>query len=193
VVIAAGGASSRLGVFKPLAQLRGRPLISYALDCASKAATSVYVLLNNQSQANRLMGLISDSGATVIFDNGKLPFPCSFVGSMAQVDEEVIFLMGCDTPFLDSRLPRLLLSRIGSSGAAVPVWLNGYAEPMMALYVKSRLPLSGTNSSMISILQAMDASFIKIADLGLDPTSFLNINSPSDLRVAETKLFRNMK
>jgi len=177
-------------VFKPLAQLGGRPLISYALDCASRAATSTYVLLKSQSQADRLQGIISGFSASVILDNITLSFPSSLVWSMRQVSEDMIFLMGCDTPFLDSRLPRLLLSRIGSSGAAVPAWPNGYAEPMMALYLRSRLPLGYAIPNMRSILQAMGACFVKIVDLGLDPESFLNINSPSDLRVAERKLLK---
>jgi len=133
------------------------------------------------------MGIVNSFGASIIFDSEHLPFPGSLVGSLAQVDEGTLFLMGCDTPFLDSRLPELLLPRLGSSGAAVPVWPNGYAEPMTALYLKSRLPSGNAIHSMRSLLLTMGASFIKIADLGVDPESFLNINSPSDLREAEAK------
>ena len=187
-VIAAGGSSARLGTFKPLAELGGRPLISYALDCASRAAPTVYLLVNSPPQAERLMRAIGGYRASFIFDRGHLPFPGSLAASLAQVDEEVIFLMGCDTPFLDSRLPRLLLPRMGSCGAAVPVWPNGYAEPMAALYLRSRLPTGGAAPSMRSFLQAMGPTFVKIADLGVDPASFLNVNRPSDLRDAEAKL-----
>jgi len=54
VVIAAGGASTRFGSFKPLAMLNGKPLISYTLDFASCVSKNVYVLLNNTSQAAKL-------------------------------------------------------------------------------------------------------------------------------------------
>lgn len=184
VVIAAGGASTRLGEFKPLANLNGRPLISYAMDCASRASSRVYLLLNNRSQYDCIREAVRHLRAVVIYDRKASSFPCSLMQSMAQVQEEVLFLMGCDTPFLDSRLPQLLLSRLGSSSAVAPLWPNGYIEPMTALYLKSDLPLSRVFSSMKSMVLAMNTSLVKIADLGLNPDSFMNINSPSDLQVA---------
>jgi molybdopterin-guanine dinucleotide biosynthesis protein A len=74
----------------------------------------------------------------------------------------------------------------------VPVWPNGYAEPMTALYMKSRLPLGPNIPSMRSMLEAMEACFVDVNSLGVDLDSFLNINSPSDLKAAETRLKQRM-
>jgi len=188
VIIAAGGASTRLGEFKPLAWLGDRPLISYALDCAFDISPRVYVLLNSRPQADRLSGIMRGSDASIIFDRGTLPFPGSLPESMAQVEEEMLFLMGCDTPFLDNRLPHLLLPKLKGCGAVVPVWPNGYAEPMAALYLKSHLPLGKIIPNLKSLALAMNAIFIEIATLGIEPASFFNINRPSDFELAETML-----
>jgi hypothetical protein len=59
---------------------------------------------------------------------------------------------------------------------------------MAALYLKSRLPLDNVVPTMKSLVLAMEATFVKIADLGVDPESFFNINTHSDFKVAETML-----
>jgi molybdopterin-guanine dinucleotide biosynthesis protein A len=93
-------------------------------------------------------------------------------------------MMGCDMPFLDPRLPYLLLEKIGRSGAAIPSWPNGFVEPLTGLYRRSCLP-SATVLSLRELVGVMGAVLIPVYELGLDRESFFNINTPEDFLMAE--------
>lgn len=186
-VILAGGRSSRLGTFKPIVKLAGRPLISYAIEIAV-FTSKPYVLVSSHEQSEMIRGVIGERRATIINEPKETVRPFRFIAALSTIPEDLIFLMGCDTPFLDPRLPTLLLQHIGDSSAVVPVWSNGYLEPLAALYRKE--PLSEINSatSFREILAKIDAKTVSIETLGVRPESFFNINTPSDLRKAQTML-----
>jgi len=184
VVVVAVGESTRLGTFKPLAILKGRTLISYALNIAFTASPHVYLLLKNPEQEFLLKDELSGRGVKIILEPPKgPPYPASLTMCLSGVSEDLIFLMGCDTPMLNPSLPRLLQDRMGPSSATVPVWPNGYVEPLAALYRKSSLPKNEVNN-MRKLLELMKAKLVKIEDLGVHPTSFFNINSKEDLDIA---------
>lgn len=184
VVVVAGGESTRLGTFKPLAPFKGRPLISWILDIAFEVSPNVYILLKNPEQASMLKDALSGRGAKTILEPPEGPtYPASLTRCLSEVSENLIFLMGCDTPLLDPKLPRLLQDRMGSSSAAVPVWPNGYVEPLAALYRKCSLPQDEVKN-MRELLRIMEAKLVKIEDLGVKPASFFNINSKEDLELA---------
>lgn len=185
VVVVAGGASARLGTFKPLATLKGRPLISWTLDIAFEISPSVYLLLKDSEQEPLLRDAMSGRSVKIIIEpSDGTPYPASLSRCLSAVSEDLIFLMGCDTPMLDPRLPGLLQDRMGSSSAAVPVWPNGYIEPLAALYRRSSLPQGAKINNMRELLDVMKAKPVKIEDLGVPPASFFNVNSKEDLELA---------
>ena len=184
VVLAAGGASTRLGTYKPLATLKGRTLISWTLDIALGISPNVYILLKNRGQESLLKEALGESSAKIIFDPpGGCTFPASLAQSLSNVPQDLIFLMGCDTPMLNPKLPLLLHERIGSSSAAVPVWPNGNIEPFAALYRKASFPRAKT-SSIHELLKLMKVKHVKIEDLCINPATFFKINSKEDLDIA---------
>ncbi|MDH5811591.1 MAG: molybdenum cofactor guanylyltransferase [Candidatus Methanomethylicaceae archaeon] len=188
VVILAGGRSSRIGGFKPLLKLAGRPLISYALEIARFTVSSPYILVSNQEQAIILKQLDCTENAKFLTDPEGSIGPYSVVKSSSKINEGLIFLMGCDTPFLDPRLPLILLHHIDNSPAVVPIWPNGYLEPLAALYRKK--PLSEINfiTSFREIVAKIGAKTVGIEVLGVQSKSFFNINTWSDLKKAELML-----
>lgn len=184
VVVVAGGESTELGTFKPLATLKGRPLISWTLDIALGISPNVYILLKNRGQESLLKEALGESCAKIIFEPaGENTFPASLAQSLSDLPQDLIFLMGCDTPMLNPRLPLLLHERIGSSSAAVPVWPNGNIEPFAALYRKASFPRAKI-SGMQELLKLMKVKYIKIDDLGIHPATFFKINSKEELDIA---------
>jgi molybdopterin-guanine dinucleotide biosynthesis protein A len=184
VVVVAGGESTKLGTFKPLATLKGRALISWTLDIALGISSDVYILLKNRGQESLLKEALGESSAKIIFEPlGECTFPASLAQSLSNVPKDLIFLMGCDTPMLNPRLPLLLHERIGSSSAVVPIWPNGHIEPFAALYRRASFPRAKI-STMQELLELMKVKYVKIEDLGIPPATFFNINSKEDLDIA---------
>ncbi len=185
VVILAGGASTRLGAFKPSVKLNGRPLISHALGIARKSARDIFVMVRSREEGESIRKLAGSAGYAIILDRKDAgPFPNGMAASIRELDKNLIFLMGCDMPFLDYRLPALLLELIGEHGAALPSWPNGFVEPLTALYRPRRMP-RGAVSSLKELAYAMDPALIEVAELGLARDSFMNINTQEDLIRAE--------
>ncbi|MCX8181696.1 MAG: molybdenum cofactor guanylyltransferase [Candidatus Methanomethyliaceae archaeon] len=187
-VILAGGRSSRIGSYKPLLKLAGRPLISYAIEIARFTAESPYILVSSPEQAEVLMQLECTDNATFLTDPEDSDGPFSVVKSLSKVNENLIFLMGCDTPFLERRLPLILHQHLGNSSAVVPMWPNGYLEPLAALYSKKSLSGIISAKSFREIVAKIGARTVEIGVLGVLPESFFNINTLSDLKKAELML-----
>lgn len=187
VAIAAGGSSIRLGSPKPFVGLGGKTLLEYALEYAFGISGEVYLLARDPGQF-----------PTHVFDRKRAPrlildddlggFPDRIAGSLRKIQCDLVFLIGCDMPFLDPGLPQLLLSRIGDHGAAVPAWRNGYIEPLAAIYSIPRLPDSRGFGSMVDLCGAIDAVFVDIEEARVPPWTFLNINTREDLSDAERLL-----
>lgn len=188
VAIAAGGDSRRFGRPKASALLGGAPLLSYSIKFAYEVSDSVYLLLRDRNQISNLG--ISET-PVIMYDCRSDSIASRIASSLRRIPEELIFLMGCDMPFLDTRLPGILVSKIGSHGVAVPAWSNGFIEPMAAVYSKSRLP-GGSSAkrikSMRDLIAGCDPIFVSIENEGIPPASFFNINSPEDLMRAESAL-----
>jgi molybdopterin-guanine dinucleotide biosynthesis protein A len=185
VVVLAGGASTRLGAFKPTVPFMGRPLIDHALSIACRSSRNIYVLVNSTEQGARIDQVANLRGARIILDHHETGvFPNPLIRSVRQLNHNLIFLMGCDMPFLDHRLPYLLLGKMGRFGAAIPSWPNGFVEPLTALYRRSCFP-STTVLSLRELVGVMGAVLIPVCELGLDRESFFNINTREDLLMAE--------
>lgn len=103
---------------------------------------------------------------------------------------EYAFMVPCDAPFLQPRLVRLLLDEIDPETDAVVPYVNGYYEPLCAIYAKRCLePIeSQLDRKRYKItlffdrirLKSVPEKKIKAADPGL--RSFLNVNTPEALK-----------
>ncbi len=187
VAIAAGGLSTRLGSPKPFVRLGDATLLDYALDYAAGISGEVYLLARDPCQFS-LSVLSGGSAPRVIFDGDGWGFPGRIADSLRKIKGDLVFLMGCDMPFLDPSLPELLLSKIGDHGAAVPAWRNGHVEPLAAIYSIPRLPEGTRLSSMRELISAMDPVYVDVEEAHLPFWTFLNINTMEDLSNAERAL-----
>ena len=200
-VVLTGGPSSRLGGRpKALVELCGRPMLSYVLDTASSVAEEVLVVAGSEEQGEALSGAIGDAG--LVIDDGELGPPCplrGLVSGLRAAQGDVALALACDMPLVSARVLSFLADVLSHMNAAVPRWPNGYVEPLQAAYrvgpsirAGEALLRAGEDIAMRSFLRALgrvryvSTEVLRELDPGL--STFLNVNSPADLRKAEMLL-----
>jgi molybdopterin-guanine dinucleotide biosynthesis protein A len=112
-------------------------------------------------------------------------------GALSHARHPRVFITACDMPGADPRLPGILASREGYE-AVVPVWRNGWIEPLCALYLRSLIPMAERMLSEGShrLAHLLDPP-VKVALVPIEPMveagllegdCFVNINTRDDLR-----------
>ena len=197
-IILAGGFSKRLGRNKGLVELAGRLLILHVLDRIHGIVDETVAVVSSDHQRVVFAPLLGRR-ASVVVDEHEMQSP--LVGATTGFENargEYSLLLPCDTPFVSSRVASLLLDLCVNKSAAIPRWPNGYIEPLQAAYqTKSALKAAKRAleqgkldlRSMISHLRGV--RYISTTVLQqVDPRllTFFNINTPEDLKRAESML-----
>jgi len=190
-IILAGGESSRIGSPKPLTLFRGKPLIAHVIDKITLVVSEIIIAISkdmNPAPFEKLGGNVQ-----VTFDGPGDRCPLrGFKAGLNASETEYIILLPCDTPFLKTELVEYLFNAAQGSNAAIPLWENGYLEPLCAVYntnyfkkiLNSDTPLSMRETIMMSErLKYVPVSELKRIDPSL--LSFFNINTTKDLERAE--------
>jgi len=199
-VILAGGFSKRFGQNKGLIELAGKPLILHVLDKALHIVDEAVVVVSSNAQRSAFMHLLQHK-ATVVVD--KLEKQSPLVGALTGFDKvrgKHSLLLPCDTPFISNRVLSLLLDLCINRNAAIPRWPNEYIEPFQAVYhTKSALKAAETALEEKKLdMQSMILHMTKVRYIStlvlrqMDPKllTFFNINTPEDLKRAESILRR---
>jgi len=198
-IILAGGEGNRIGGKKPLMKLGGEHLISYVLNVALRVSDEAVVVVSRDDLETFETLLPEDvKVATDILPGGG---PLIGVNSgLKRLRTENAMVLPCDCPFIDEGVLRYLESRAEGADAAVPLWPNGYMEPLHAVYrVSSALKASEAairegRSRVHSMIERLKTTiYVPVGELRrLDPDllTFFNINSKEDLRAAEAILRR---
>ena len=197
-IILAGGFSKRFGRDKGLIELAGKPLILHVLDKISRVADEIAVVVSSDIQREKFEHCLGRK-ARVVVDQRKTQSP--LVGASTgfnNVQGEYSLLLPCDAPFLSSQVAQLLLDLCVKKSAVIPRWPNGYIEPLQATYhTKSALKATKIALEQGKLdLRSMIAHLTGVRYLStmvlrqVDPKlmTFFNINTPEDLRKAESIL-----
>ena len=198
----AGGRSRRLGGFKALVELCGRPMISYALEAVSGLASDVVVVVSAEEQARALRASGALGDARIAMDRPGLGPSCPLLGLSSGLSEaggQEALVLACDMPLASRQGLSLLVEILSHMNAVVPRWPNGYVEPLQAVYkvgpalrASEEALRSGGAVDMRSFLRALgrvryvSTRMLEELDPGLN--TFLNVNTPADLRRAEYAL-----
>jgi len=197
-VILAGGFSRRFGQEKGLIDLAGKPLVLHVVDRISKVVNETVVVVSSSVQREKIESLLSRR-ANVVVDKQEAQSP--LVGALTGFESaEGVYslLLPCDTPFISIQIAQFLLDMYVNRGAVIPKWPSGYIEPLQAAYhTKSALTaakkaleqrkldlrsmiarLRGVRYISTMILRQMDPKLL----------TFFNINTPEDLKRAESLL-----
>jgi molybdopterin-guanine dinucleotide biosynthesis protein A len=199
-VILAGGSSRRFGQNKGLLELAGIPLVLHVVDKALPVVDEAVVVVSSDAQRRAFTCLLQDK-ATVVVDKSEKQSP--LVGALTgfeRVRGKHSLLLPCDTPFISNRVLSLLLDLCINRNAVIPRWPNEYIEPFQAAYHTesavraAEIALKEKKSDMQSMILPMTrVRYISTLVLRqMDPKllTFFNINTPEDLKRAESILKR---
>lgn len=193
-LLLAGGAGQRIGGTKALTPLAGRPLIAHAVD---RLLPQIDLLLISSADGQPPPGLVSEA-ATAVLSDGPFVGAGPLAGILAALDWVAGHHPPClellsaplDCPFLPPDLAeRLLLGQPGSPVIRV-AGSFGRRHPVTAAWpvaLRSALHsfLTGGNSRVGEFLDQNPTQTIEWTEAD-DP--FFNVNTPTDLILAETRL-----
>ena len=187
-VILAGGRATRMGGDdKGLIMLNGKAMVEYVLNTLQP---QVLTLLIN---ANRNIDRYEQYGYPVIADElGGFHGPLAGIASAMRVAEtEFLLTTPCDSPFLPSDLAARLYQASTDDHADICVAHNG--ERLQPVFSLIRTEL---HNSLENYLQSGERKIdlwyklhaMKAVDFSDKPDTFLNINTPEDIKAIEQRL-----
>ena len=184
-VVLAGGHSRRMGRDKALLELDGKPLIRWVIERVNRICPEVLVA---SGETERYAGL----GARVVTD--RFPGVGVLGGLHAGLDaasHELVLAVGCDMPFLNSKLLRAFIDWV--EGYDVAVLRRGeWVDPLHAAYRRTCLPameaaIRAGRRRVISFFPQVRVRHVSDAEVvAIDPhlRSFRNVNTPADWEAA---------
>jgi molybdopterin-guanine dinucleotide biosynthesis protein A len=197
-VILAGGLSKRFGQDKCLIRLADKPLLLHAVNRVSSVVDEIAVVVGSVSQKAVFSDLL-ESKAKVFVDKCDMRSPLiGVLTGFESINAVHSLLLPCDTPFVSKQIASLLLDLCVGKGATIPRWPNGYIEPLQSSYhVKSAVKAAQKAldegklnlSSMINNIRGVRyISTVVLQQFDPELLTFFNVNTPSDLKRAESIL-----
>ena len=189
-VVLAGGLSKRFaGKNKAFLEVAGRRVIDHIFGIFSAVFEDILIVTNEPTH-------YLEFDATIVSD--VYPVRSSLTGVHAGLfyaRNPFVFVAACDTPFLKERLVRTIMQYIEpNAGVVIPETQAGM-EPMCAAYAKSCLPVMERHIQTEKFKIQRIFKFFRVkrvpeealrrADPELE--SFFNINTPDDLKQAESR------
>lgn len=185
-VIFAGGKSSRMGQDKSLLPFGDYPsLAEYQYQRLSKLFEHVYI----SAKENKF-----DFDAEVIVDRptDDLYAPTAgFEAMFKKLDDERVFVLSVDTPFVGEEEIRALLENDSSDLDAIIAKTASGSHPMCGIYHRSLLlsftsMLEENNHRLGQLLKMSKSKFVMFAD----EEAFANLNHPHEYEEALLKVRR---
>ncbi|RLI34082.1 hypothetical protein DRO56_00060 [Candidatus Bathyarchaeota archaeon] len=197
-LILAGGRGDRIGKKKPLLNLGNRSLISYVIEVALEFSDEIYVVINRGDDIEGFRDRLP-SRVEVVRDitRGKGPLVGIYSG-LRHLRSGYSAVLPCDSPFVKVDVMRLLMEKAEGFDAAIPLWPNGYIEPLHSVYrveAALRAAEEAIGEGELRVQNMVErlgrVAYIPVEEFKrFDPglLTFFNINTPADLRNAEKLL-----
>jgi molybdopterin-guanine dinucleotide biosynthesis protein A len=196
-IILAGGKGNRIGGYKPLMKLGDRRLISYVLKVALKISDEAVVVFG-RDDVKRIEALLPKDvkiAVDIISSGGPL---IGVYSGLRHLNSDYVAVLPCDSPFVHEEVLKHLISKAEGADAAIPLWPNGYMEPLHSVY-KVSAALEACEAAMeeekfriYNMIEKLEKPiYVPMEELReLDPEllTFFNINSREDLKRAEDML-----
>jgi len=184
--ILAGGKSSRMGENKAFVQVRSCRIIDHAIEELLKVSSDILIVTNTaEDYAHLNIRVVTD-----IFPGYG---PLSGIhAALASAVEDRVLVVACDMPFIESALANYLINLAEHYDAVVPT-VEGYYEPLFAVYTKACLPhierciRQGGKRRVIDFFSTIKVKYVKeeevsrVADI---ERVFYNVNTPKELAAA---------
>ena len=181
--ILAGGGSRRFGSDKACAVYEGRSLLEWTIRNASEITDNINILTKKPEA-------YSFTGCRIIEDRLDVSTPISGILSIMPYVSDWLLLLACDIPFFEKKVLDYLWEKRDSKKATV-IHVNGKYQPFLGLYPKSVLTFwdeafKSGDFHLQRVIEDMPKIVIEQSDLmfaGINLQSFLNINTPGDLKL----------
>jgi molybdopterin-guanine dinucleotide biosynthesis protein A len=186
-ILLAGGKSRRMGEDKRFLHVGGQPLFERSLTILRALFSKVIVVIAQDSaplhaEVPVVRDLVPDCGSLGGLYTG-----------LKHASTQHVFVVACDMPFLNPQAVQYVVN-VKADADIVMAQRESGLQPMHALYSKWCLPvieeMIGAHHLKIHELAAhssLNVRLISKAELSLvdpDGRSFLNVNTPSDLKAA---------
>ncbi|MCD4685588.1 MAG: molybdenum cofactor guanylyltransferase [Anaerolineae bacterium] len=193
VAILAGGKSSRMGTNKSFVPLLGRPMIAHIIDRVRRLEPAAIILNTNHPADYRPFGL--PMFTDVLPGKGALG---GIYTALHHSTHPYTLVVACDMPFINPDLLRYMLTlreeKDGPYDVIIPR-VNDHPQGLHAVYSKACLePIRAQlDADRLKVIGFHDAVRVRYLDppehAPLDPQglSFLNINTPDELRSIQDK------
>jgi molybdopterin-guanine dinucleotide biosynthesis protein A len=196
LIVLAGGRGSRIGINKALTPLSGTPMILYVVTRGLQVAEKVAVVIG-RDDAVAAFRKVLPKNVTVLRDSISRRSP--LVGMLTGLENLVgavkySAVVPCDSPFIRPKVLQRLFQVAEGHDAAIPIWPNGYVEPLHSVYEVQntiraiRLALKTERSSNRDMIKHLkNVKYVPVEELrSYDPElrTFFNVNRPEDLREA---------
>ena len=190
-VLLAGGQSRRMGHDKRCLTVGGSTLFQRVLSIFERVFTKTIIVVAQHSSVTE--GLSQQVITDEIY--GKGPIGGLHAG-LSRSNESHIFLAACDMPFLQVPIIERICKLVNNADAVdvLMVKLMTGIQPMQGVYSKNCIPiledmmrtdqLSMQKLALCSELNVKVVEQSYIADLDQNFLSFMNINTPADLEMA---------
>ncbi|MDD3314418.1 MAG: molybdenum cofactor guanylyltransferase [Syntrophaceticus sp.] len=188
-IILAGGKSSRFKSNKAMVKISSQRLIDRIIDVLAEVFYEIILVTNTPDQYNAL-------GIRTVTDiiPGKGPLSGMHAGLICS-SHDLNFVTACDLPFINKDILRYLLDQTGICDDAVVPIVEGYPEPLAAVYRKTCIKpiedaLINNQYKVKSFYPHIRLKYIAERELQQfgGPMSFFNINTQDDLRIALEQL-----
>ncbi len=194
-VILAGGESKRLGgLYKPLLEVGGRPMIQYSLEALRPVSDEILIVVRGRERAEKVAELAGPHVRIVEEPRSAPRAPLiGLIEGARSAKTPVIMAAPADTPFISPRVYEVLSKELAGecADAAVPAWPNGYIEPLIAVYrgeefLRAASEVASRGDLRISsALSRLKVRFVPVERLSSNPErTFFNVNTAEDLHLA---------
>jgi len=181
--VLAGGRARRFGGDKLLYRIDGKPLIAHVIERLLRASEIKEVVV--VASPDRVEPM-RELGVDVIPDD-LLVGPMGGVYTALSLGD--VFVVAGDMPSVVPELVDDMVRTFRRSGkvACVPLWPNGYIEPLHSVYSSRLRPaieerLERRDYSLNSLIRSVDACYVRIDGLPEEwRDSFFNVNTKRDL------------
>ncbi|UNQ74147.1 molybdenum cofactor guanylyltransferase [Infirmifilum sp. NZ] len=202
LVVLAGGAGRRLGgVYKPLLELCGKPMILRILEAMSGYFDKVTVIVHDAEQIEAVSKIATGLGlrVDVVRDILEVASPLSGLYTASLTVKEGIFaVIPADTPFIRGKTMKALHQLLDDENdAVVPRWPNGYVEPLIAVYRREAVRRALSNAALSSLrvswlLENIRTKYVSVEEISENPRlEFFNVNTRDDLEVVQRLCHEN--
>ena len=197
ICILCGGKSKRFGSRKLFYKVNGKTILETVYNKLENHSDDIFLQTSNDVRLefyNDLKNITTKIYKDIFNDIGPLG---GIYSGLKRARYDKIFILAGDLPFIDE-LILLELNKYDSFQIIVPVWENGFIEPLCALYSKEILPIIENQldkhdykiSNLFNTVNDSKNDRFRIKYLNIDrliqnkrinPHCFKNVNTKEDL------------